>query len=103
MNLRRRRLPSFVLLSFLCGALPAQQQSGPALLDAKRITSGEFAAERFGPVRWLDGAHYATLEPDAARAALQLVRYDATSGARELLVGVERLAVEGRERPLMIE
>ena len=105
MDLRRRLLSSFLFVAPLLAQQPQppQQQADPALLDAKRITSGEFAAERFGPVRWLDGAHYATLEPDAARTGLELVRYAAATGARELLVGVERLAVEGRERPLMIE
>ncbi|MCA8966447.1 MAG: hypothetical protein KDC48_16320, partial [Planctomycetes bacterium] len=60
----------FVSLLVLLGSAVAQDPvtqkpvaRDPARLDALRITSGEFAAERFGPARWLDGAHYATLEP----------------------------------------
>ncbi len=74
-----------------------------ARLDARRITSGEFAAQRFGPARWLDGSHYATLEPAADRGALELIRYDAVTGAREVLVGKARLALPGRTTALQIE
>ncbi|MEC7724027.1 MAG: hypothetical protein VYD05_00835, partial [Planctomycetota bacterium] len=65
----------FVTFALLAGVAPGQRSSG--LLDAARITSGEFRAERFGPARWLDGAHYATLEPQRGGQALELVRYAA--------------------------
>src|SRR5688572_11751854 len=73
--------------------LPAQQPAArdPAKLDAIRITSGEFAAQRFGPARWLDGAHYATLEPGKDGGVLELVRYEAVSGKRDVLVGAGQL------------
>jgi dipeptidyl-peptidase-4 len=79
------------------------QQSDPARLDARRITSGEFAAQRFGPARWLDGAHYATLEPaPGGGGVLELVRYEAVSGAREVLVPAARLDA-GAAGKLVIE
>lgn len=95
-----RQLSCIVLSFALATVLPAQDA---ARLDAHRITSGEFAPQRFGPVRWIDGGHYATLEPDAARTAYELVGYEAVSGAREVLVPAAKLRVEGRERPLRIE
>lgn len=92
---------SLLVLSCLVAAGVAAQTD--ARLDARRITSGEFAAQRFGPARWLDGSHYATLEPAADRSCLELVRYDATTGAREVVVGKARLVVPGRPAPLGIE
>jgi len=88
-------------LSLLAGVLGAQQ--GSALLDASRITSGEFRTERFGPARWLDGAYYATLEPKAGGQVLELVRYEAVSGQREVLVSSSMLWVPGEGRALQVE
>lgn len=76
--MNRASLPLSLFLSAGCAL--AQDPR----LDAERITSGEFAAERFGPVRWLDGSHYATLETNPA-GGLELVRYAAVSGQREVL------------------
>ena len=98
-----RRVVAVLLHSCLLPTLLAQQPADPARLDARRITSGEFSPQRFGPARWLDGGHLATLEADAARSALELIRYDAVSGAREVLVPVGKLRVEGRDRPLLME
>ena len=89
---------SVVFLSF--AALLAQD---PSRLDAGRITSGEFAAQRFGPARWLDGAHYATLEPKAGGGPLELVRYDALSGAREVIVTAAMLWLGAAGAALEIE
>lgn len=79
------------LVPFVLPALLLAQAPDPARLDARRITSGEFAAQRFGPARWLDGAHYATLEPAPGGGALELVRYAAVSGARDVLLPAARL------------
>jgi dipeptidyl-peptidase-4 len=86
----------FVLLAVLVG-------QDPARLDAQRITSGEFAAARFGPARWLDGGHYATLEPKAGGGSLELVRYEAATGAREVLVSAAMLWLEARGEAVQIE
>ncbi|MFO1051253.1 MAG: DPP IV N-terminal domain-containing protein [Planctomycetota bacterium] len=93
------RLP--ILLSL---ALPlCAQDNDPARLTVERFTRGEFAARPFGPVRWLDGAHYTTLEPNRERNALELVRYDARSNARDVLITASDLHPEGRDRALIIE
>jgi dipeptidyl-peptidase-4 len=81
---------AFVLFLLPVG-VPAQTGPDPARLDARRITSGEFAVQPFGPVRWLDGAHYTTLESGPG-GGLELVRYEAVSGAREVLLPAARLA-----------
>jgi dipeptidyl-peptidase-4 len=75
----------------------------PARLDAHRITSREFAPATFGPARWLDGGHYATLEPKPGTPVLELVRYDAVAGARTVLVTAAMLWVAARGNALTIE
>jgi dipeptidyl-peptidase-4 len=86
------------LVVVLVALLPAQ--ADPSRLDAGRVAGGEFAAARFGPARWLDGAHYATLEPAADGATLELVRFEAVTGARSVLVGADRLA--RKDRPAIV-
>ncbi len=72
-------------------------------LDAARVASTEFAAERFGPARWLDATHYATLEAKAGTEVLELVRYAAESGTREIVVSAAMLWVDQLARALTIE
>src|SRR5262245_65697909 len=92
-----------LLLGFAGSLLLAQlsfAQDG-SRLDAQRITSGEFAMQRFGPARWLDGTHYATLEPKEGGGPPELVRYEAVSGKREVLISAAMLAVAAG--PIAIE
>lgn len=95
--------------SFSCSLLvpllfaTAALAQDPARLDAQRITSGEFAIERFGPARWLDGAHYTTLEPKPGTEVLELVRYAAVSGERTVLVSAAMLWLAGPGKALTIE
>ncbi|MFK7742556.1 MAG: DPP IV N-terminal domain-containing protein [Planctomycetota bacterium] len=96
------------VLCLLLGVAAAAQEPSLQLLDANRITSGEFAVERFGPARWLDGAHYATLElaanaPADAPKVPELVRYEAVSGNRSVLVSAAMLWVAAEGRALEIE
>ncbi len=93
------RLP-FALLVLL---LPPAQAQDPAHLDATRISSREFAPQRFGPARWLDGQHYATLESRPGGGPLELVRYEARTGQRTLLVSAAMLWVPDEGRALGIE
>ncbi|MCK5945530.1 MAG: hypothetical protein KAI24_26305, partial [Planctomycetes bacterium] len=65
-------MKTFAMLVFALSAGSVAAQQDPAMLDAGRITSGEFRTERFGPARWLDGAHYATLEPNEGADVLEL-------------------------------
>ena len=78
----------------LGGAVPtAQQDSRRAALDAQiaRIfEQNAYALPRFGPARWLDGSTYTTVEA-ASGGGWDIVRYDATSGARSVLVPAARL------------
>ena len=78
--------------------LAAQQDARAAALDAQiaRIfATNDYALPRFGPARWLgDGQSYTTVER-AAPAGWDIVRYDAASGARSVLVPASRLTPPG--------
>jgi dipeptidyl-peptidase-4 len=96
-----RHVPVVLLALLPSLLLPAQD---PARLDAQRVVGAEFSPQRFGPARWLDGSHYATLEPAGGGVrALELRRVDARSGASSVLVPAARLVPAGSDRPLWVE
>ena len=58
--------------------------------------SPEFAAQPFGPSRWLgDGSAYTTVEPAADGAGKDIVRYDVERGSREILIPARRWCPRG--------
>ena len=78
------------------------QKEGALTLD--RIFSGEFRQDYFGPLKWLNGGDaYTKLEfsKDGVRA-LEIVKYDSKTGAREVLVSGNDLKIEGGN-PIWIE
>jgi dipeptidyl-peptidase-4 len=102
---RIRLAPRALLLALALSCPPAlpAQAADPGTLTLDRIFSREFATERFGPARWLaDGRAYTTLEP-AAGGGGDVVRYEAGSGARIVLVPAARLVPAGASAPLEIE
>jgi dipeptidyl-peptidase-4 len=99
------RLLSVVLVVTL-SAQPARAQQG----DRSRVTldrlfaSPDFAGDYFGPANWLGDSAYTTLEPAAGPAGgVDVVRYDAASGRRDVLVPAARLVPAGATAPLEIE
>jgi dipeptidyl-peptidase 4 len=102
-----RRLLSLAVL-VIAVPLAAQQATPPdsGLLTVERIFSGEFRSDFFGPMRWLgNGTAYTTLErtTDSAATGRDLVRYDAATGARTVLVASARLVPAGAAQPLGVE
>jgi dipeptidyl-peptidase-4 len=100
------RFRILVLLLASAGSLPANaQQTDPSRLTVQRIYgSPEFAAQPFGPSRWLgDGTAYTTVEPPADGAGQEIVRYDVERGSREVLVAARQLVPQGASAPLGIE
>jgi dipeptidyl-peptidase-4 len=84
----------------------ARSDTQPALVTLERLFgSEEFTAEPLGQPRWLaDGAGYTTLEPAAgAGRGRDLVRYDAASGRRSVIVPAARLVPPGDSAPLAVE
>ena len=92
-------------LLLVLGARGASAQAGTTgQLTLQRIfASAEFFGERFGPARWLaSGDAYTTLE-EGANGGADIVRYDAATGARSILVPAARLMPPGASAPLDIE
>ena len=105
-------VPARVLIVFSCfvllgtDALPlaAQQAADAALVSVERIyASRDFAGERFGPVRWLDDSSYTAVEDRPGGKGADLVRVDAGTGHRSVLVSAAMLTPAGRAEPLELE
>jgi len=88
-----------------CTAVPPQPAERASLLAAQidRIfKADDYAAPRFGPARWLPaGDAYAIVERSAAGA--EIVRYEAATGARSVLVAAARLVPAGGKTGLDID
>lgn len=99
---RRYRLTIF--LGALLAGSPLAAQSDSSRLTLDRIfNSREFASQRFGPARWLDDSSYTTLERSAGGEGVDIVRYDAASGNRTVLVAASALVPAGADQPLSLQ
>jgi len=89
----------------LSTALPAQTPDSSLLTLDRIFNSEEFVPDPLGKLRWLPGEPaYTRLERDsAARSARALVRYDASTGRRQVWVPAARLVPAGDTVPLAIE
>ena len=97
-----------LLPTLLALATPIQvgaQQTDSSLLTIARIYgTRDFAAETFGPSRWVDnGAGYTTLEPAAGGKGQDLVRYDTERGTRQVMLPAHRMVPPDGAEPLVVE
>lgn len=104
---RIRRTPIILFALFLVVPLFAQQparQTDQSLLTLDTVLRPGVRAS-IGWHQWQsDGSGYLMLEPSAAsNGALDLVRYDAATGARTILVSAQNLTPPGASSPLVIE
>lgn len=85
----------------------AHAQLAPATdsLLHRIFASRDLVPQGVGRLAWLPGRDaYTTLEPDPAeRDASDIVRYDAATGARDVLVSATALRPAGADRPLAID
>ena len=101
-----RRIP---LLVALAGALAtprltAQLPTSASDMLRRLFASRDFAPERFGPARWVDGgAAYTTVEAAADGPGSDLVRYEAATGARSVYVSARQLIPPGDTVALEID
>ena len=64
---------------------------------------GTYSQKRYGPVRWMkDSKGYSTLEKNTKVGGDDIIRYEAKSGARSVLVSAEVLIPKGEKAPLSI-
>ena len=105
------------LLLGMAPAVVSAQSTGPAagastdqsadrsLVTFDRLfTTPDFQTERLGPVQWSKrGAAYTTVEASPAGAGRDIVRYEAATGARQVVVPAAKLTPPGASSPLEIE
>ncbi|MGH7358483.1 MAG: DPP IV N-terminal domain-containing protein, partial [Candidatus Rokuibacteriota bacterium] len=106
MNRLAIRFVSVLVLALTAAAPLSAQSADPGTLTLERIfASSEFRSDGFGPARWLEGeAAYTTVEPsETVEGGSDIVRYDAATGAREVLIPATRLVPEGAQEALEIE
>src|SRR5437879_268867 len=107
MMLRRLFVLLITSLFALLGSLAAQRASSDSTLLTVDRTFGSpgFRGGSFGPLAWLsDGVGYTTLEPQAGgKPGQDIVRYDAETGLKTILVPAARLRPPGDSTPLEIE
>jgi dipeptidyl-peptidase-4 len=93
----------FAAAIFFCNAgVFAQNKNNPLTLED--IYSNErFSQKGFGPVRWMkDNRGYSTLETNHEYGEKDIVRYDAVSGERKVIVSAKSLVPTGGKEPLAI-
>ncbi len=105
-KIKHKAIPvSLVLLIFFALPLYAQPSDRSALTLDRIFSSSEFRSETFGPARWLDaGTAYTTLEPSTTiKEARDIVRYEAATGRRSVLIPAASLTPPGSSTPLAID
>lgn len=105
---RARRIARIAVLAVLAGPLggplAAQGSADRSRVTVERIyNTRDFAARRFGPVRWLDDSTYTSVEPGPGGEGSELVRVDAASGRRTVVASVALLTPPGDTAALDIE
>ena len=106
---RTRSMQVFIavlLIGCLGHAVGADEKASAGRLSLERIfNSRDFAAESFGPARWMrDGRSYTTVEDsEAVKGGRDIVLYQAATGKREVLVPATKLVPARASEPLRIE
>ncbi len=109
MHLKSRALKTLTVAGALVAAVALHAQADRARALQEQIDrifkAREYDAPRFGPARWLpDGTAYAIVERPAGGAeGSEIVRYDAATGARSVLVPSSALVPAGAKAPLDID
>ena len=94
-------MKNIILLLLLCFSFASWSQGTLALVDIYK--NDTYRQKGFGPVRWMkDNEGYSTLERNGTVGGYDIVRYEATSGARSVLVSSEKLIPDGASQPLTI-
>jgi dipeptidyl-peptidase-4 len=92
-------------LAFTAAPTLGAQSNAPSRLTVERIFgTGEFAARGAGQLRWLDDSTYVALQPSPqVQGAAELARFNARTGARDVLVSPSALTPNGSSAPIRVE
>src|SRR5436190_14034727 len=103
-----KRLRQVAIVFFLCiaaNAAYAQQpatQTDPSTLTLDNVFT--FRAQFPNALKWeADGKGYLALEPSGKGDAQDIVRYDASTGQRLILIAADKLMPSGASTPLVVE
>ena len=93
-----------IILAFtLASCFYGTAQQNPTLSLEDIYKHNTYRQKGFGPVRWMrDNKSYSTLEPNAEAGGKDIVKYDAKSGKRTVLVSASKLIPNGETAPLEI-
>ncbi len=93
--------PEFLIPIFLFLSIALWSQEPLQLTDIYK--NGSYYAKGYGPVKWMkDNKGYSTLEKNEKTGGKDIVRYEAESGDRSILVSAEKLIPVGESSPLTI-
>src|SRR6185503_7643734 len=83
----------------------AQQVATSSRLTIERVFgSNEFATRGAGQLRWLDDSTYVALQANPQQnGAPELARFNARTGARDVLVSTASLTPNGASSPIAVE
>ena len=91
-----------VLIFGTIESLPAQN-AGARLTLEDIYKNGSYPTRSYRSVRWMeDSRHYTTLEANRARNCSEIIRYNAESGERVVLVGADQLVPGAGSDPLAV-
>ena len=95
---------NFSLILFLTLTHWVQGQEPDKVLTLEEIyKNNTYPTRSYRSVRWLeDSKHYTTLEYNSELRCSEVIRYQAKTGKRELLVGASQLVPVGETDPLRI-
>lgn len=94
----------FVSVGLMLTSIGTAQLTHPGLTLEDIYQNGTYNEKGYGPVRWMkDNQGYSTLERDLVSGGYDIVRYDASTGKRQILVASKQLIPEGKTEPLTIE
>jgi dipeptidyl-peptidase-4 len=105
----RNPLRLLLAILFAGAAVPASAQV-PRYPEAVRaavhriFATRDFAAQRFGPARFIQGgAAYTTVERAAEGGGSDIVKYESATGARSILVPAKAMTPAGATAPLAFD
>ena len=99
--MRKKILISVSILFFFISSNQAQQDSTLTLKGIYK--ENQFNQNGFGPVRWMkDNNGYSTLETNKEIGGKDIIRYEAKSGSRSVVVSASLLVPEGEKEPITI-
>ena len=93
-----------LFISIVLSIVTYGQQNNASLSLEDIYTNHAYSQKNFGPVRWMkDNNGYSTLEANKDFGGTDIVRYNAQSGERTVLVSAKQLTPSGQPKPLNID